>query len=503
MLLIKDVHSGRLPFGVISNRRFVLREAFVSPRFQLQQLRSDDTIQRLRGGSTDVDDDEGDGSDKPVTEPKPSGASTETTLPETTGQGGNDKEEEHNSEDEDSEATINDENPISSVMSMEPVPVTVKTSLGSPLLDQSIDLTMHRSRDVTSLKQSISRALPGRPPVSLIQLTLDGRPLRDDIMINELVEGAEDDDDDDEVEDDERRKGLLLQLDMVPPVDPKSVSHLPSQMQELNVAELLDAYVRNEAALYQNAAMMFQAEREPPSQDGEPSDDLERSMERSKVSMDSLSKSVTVQLQQHASQIRRDLEEKLLSTDQAKKLLQDCRAPASISPNLHEREVRGQRVRQAAAGGVRTTFKRKVQRNLNVHWGDTLRHFCLFLFFGWFGGRTPFSRAILLLGAPSVFLLQARPVKLWLRQALYAILGQPPSILLSLLPAPQQALLSLDVDEAMRTIYGKYATELAADPTADQKQRMSTADKVVGSTYSGATDADDEYDEYDDEEDED
>jgi hypothetical protein len=76
----------------------------------------------------------------------------------------------------------------------------------------------------------------------------------------------------------------------------------------------------------------------------------------------------------------------------------------------------------------------------------------LFLFFGLFGGRSAISRNLLLLGAPMCFLLQARVVKLYLKQAFYAC-AHPPSILLSLLPAPQQAILSFNEEEARKILY--------------------------------------------------
>ena len=64
------------------------------------------------------------------------------------------------------------------------------------------------------------------------------------------------------------------------------------------------------------------------------------------------------------------------------------------------------------------------------------------------------SRNLLLLGAPLTFFLQARPVKIWLKQAFYAA-ANPPGIILSLLPAPQQAILSFDESKARQALFGK------------------------------------------------
>lgn len=73
------------------------------------------------------------------------------------------------------------------------------------------------------------------------------------------------------------------------------------------------------------------------------------------------------------------------------------------------------------------------------------------------------SRAVLLLGAPMCFIIQARPVKLWIKEMLYILLGNPPSIILSLLPAPQQACLSLSDEDALRLIYGNDAPARKVD----------------------------------------
>ncbi len=109
------------------------------------------------------------------------------------------------------------------------------------------------------------------------------------------------------------------------------------------------------------------------------------------------------------------------------------------------------------------------------------------------------SRTIMLLGAPACFIIQARPVKVAIKQLFYTI-GEPPGILLSLLPAPQQAIMSCDYDEAMRTIYGDQIGEnndlikkedmIGDDYNAQEDVDEDNDDDVV-------TDSEDEYDEYD------
>lgn len=65
------------------------------------------------------------------------------------------------------------------------------------------------------------------------------------------------------------------------------------------------------------------------------------------------------------------------------------------------------------------------------------------------------SRVLLLLGAPLCFIIQARPVKLFMAECMYILLKDPPAFILSLLPAPQQVMLNLSDKECMKLIYGE------------------------------------------------
>ena len=59
----------------------------------------------------------------------------------------------------------------------------------------------------------------------------------------------------------------------------------------------------------------------------------------------------------------------------------------------------------------------------------------------------------MLLGAPACFITQARPFKIAMKQLFYAI-GEPHGLFLSLLPAPQQAIMSLDYNKSLKDLYG-------------------------------------------------
>lgn len=124
-------------------------------------------------------------------------------------------------------------------------------------------------------------------------------------------------------------------------------------------------------------------------------------------------------------------------------------------------------------------------RRLQQNWPDTIRNFMLFIFFGLFGGRNSVSRNLLLLGAPLCFVLQARPVKILIKQAFYAM-SNPPGIFLSLLPAPQQAILSFNEDEAREELYGSDRTKkIDMDASEDDDDSQDVMDD------------EDQYDEYD------
>lgn len=107
--------------------------------------------------------------------------------------------------------------------------------------------------------------------------------------------------------------------------------------------------------------------------------------------------------------------------------------------------------------------------------------------FGIFGGRNTVSKHLLLLGAPLCFVLQARPVKIMLKQGFY-LLKDPPGILLSLLPAPQQAILSFDMEQSRAALYG----EVVQQDEDDEIVQDDDDEEIV-------QDEDDEDDSYDDE----
>lgn len=231
-----------------------------------------------------------------------------------------DSEDDDEEESQDEEKSEEEENPLNTVISSEPVQVSIKTNLGNPLVDTSLELLVARSRNVGSIKLSLSRQMAGRPPVSAQRLLLDGRELNNDELVDELVEDDEDDEQD----------SLKLVLSMVPPVDPKFATDL-EKIKEMPTSELLDAYAANAAAMYHNSQLLFS----------------------NQVSEEN------VNLRKEAHEIRQVLVQGM--PESAMELLQqDPKEKDSV-----EQQRRGQRQR-TGRGGAKQNVKRVVQRNLNI-----------------------------------------------------------------------------------------------------------------------------------------
>eukprot|EP00547_Thalassionema_nitzschioides_P001341 CAMPEP_0194199800 /NCGR_PEP_ID=MMETSP0156-20130528/677_1 /TAXON_ID=33649 /ORGANISM="Thalassionema nitzschioides, Strain L26-B" /LENGTH=437 /DNA_ID=CAMNT_0038924739 /DNA_START=251 /DNA_END=1564 /DNA_ORIENTATION=+ len=389
-----------------------------------------------------------------------------------------DVEEEDDDNDEEEE-----DKSKSAAASGEPVSITVKTNTGNPLIDVSLELMMARSKKIENVKATVSRMLKSRPPVESFSIRYHGMLLDDESFVHELI------DEEDEDDDDEESSGKVLTLDMIPPVDPKFATQL-SKMQEMSTSELLDAYATNSAAMYQNGYELYSNALNTQNQ----ADDED---EESSQSSFSVQAPVSSRLQEQAQAIREKLVAKF--PEKALELLNEEGPPSDPSEMLQKR--RGQRYR-TSRGGVRTNLKRTIQTNLNINWSDTIRNFVLFLFFGIFGGRNSVSRNLLILGAPLCFVLQARPMKLALKQLFY-FCSRPPGILLSLLSAPQQAILNFLQDVELQAVYG---IERKAD-LDDEMMKGGEFDEEESSILESLANVDDEEetddttdDEYDDEE---
>ena len=101
-----------------------------------------------------------------------------------------DESEDESEEEEEEETPPSSDTPAESAA--QPIPVTIKTHTNSKLLDQSIELpTVKRSRNIQSIKQSVSRQLPSRPPMEAIQILHEGQILDDETLIEDILDGLE------------------------------------------------------------------------------------------------------------------------------------------------------------------------------------------------------------------------------------------------------------------------------------------------------------------------
>ncbi|KAL9178398.1 hypothetical protein ACHAXT_000045 [Thalassiosira profunda] len=389
-----------------------------------------------------------------------------------------------------------------------PVKLSIKTALQSTLLDQHLEFTASRKRTVLSLRQAVSKTMRGRPPLACVVLKHHGRLLDDEETVDDILEDVDSDDEEesdeeDEIGEDDDAIKLGLTCDSVPPVDGKFGIEFREKVQRMSTQEIVEAYCANLAGMAYGQELqakegeIYEKEEAGGSFEGEEEGEEEREVPPS------VSVNHSLEIRKRAAQIQQQFEGTL--SDETRQLIQEehARVQEASSDGDEGGEIayglapqgtaaRSHRRGRTLKGGAATNVRRSLQRNLNVNWGDTLRNSLLFLFFGYFGGRNSFSRTFLLMSSPLCFLIQTRPVKVAMKQLFYTI-GEPPGILLSLLPAPQQAIMSLDYGEAMRKLYGEKALE------GEEWLEMERAEESGGGFGDiGIGDEDDE--EYDDDE---
>ncbi|KAL3795667.1 hypothetical protein HJC23_002074 [Cyclotella cryptica] len=359
----------------------------------------------------------------------------------------------------------------------------------------------------------------GRPPQSILLLKHAGRTLTDDETVSEiLAEVDEDDDDDDDEQDtigeDDYTK-LKLTLDILPPIDPKFGLELKEKAEKMSTKDLLEAYCLNAVGMRYGMELgegeMEEYERwlSKDHDDGEVEGNAEigEQTEEGRKNTDGTNQSLHIR--KRAALLRKQMERSL--SEETLRLIEEEheRVQAYLKEGnehhaLSSEVVYGlvpeaaltqqRRKGRALKGGATMNIKRVLQRNMNVNWADTTRNSLLFLFFGYFGGRNSFSRTFLLLSAPLCFFIQTRPVKVAIKQLFYAI-GEPPGILLSLLPAPQQVIMSLDYAGVMRGLYGEDVVkgeswyEDAEIQSEDEEEEHDEYDEEEKDEY----DSDDEY----------
>eukprot|EP00584_Thalassiosira_punctigera_P012888 CAMPEP_0172553282 /NCGR_PEP_ID=MMETSP1067-20121228/49842_1 /TAXON_ID=265564 ORGANISM="Thalassiosira punctigera, Strain Tpunct2005C2" /NCGR_SAMPLE_ID=MMETSP1067 /ASSEMBLY_ACC=CAM_ASM_000444 /LENGTH=549 /DNA_ID=CAMNT_0013341443 /DNA_START=72 /DNA_END=1721 /DNA_ORIENTATION=- len=431
-----------------------------------------------------------------------------------------DDEEEEEKEEEEEEKTSSPSSPSSGP----PVKVSIKTALQSPLIDQHLEFAASRRRTVQSLKQAVSKTMRGRPPLSCIQIKYQGRTLDDEETVDDLSEEMDEDDEEEEEsdvgEDDEDAVRLNLTCDIVPPVDAKFGIEFREKVTKMSTKEIFEAYCLNMAGMTYGQELQAREgdlyEIDSKTMDHvENGEDEEEGQLSSQPMTEAASNNHSLNIRKKAALIQKQFES-TLSSDTLRLMEEEHERVRSSSENVEvvgvggdekviyglthqgsDNAARRGRKGKTLKGGAAMNVKRALQRNLNVNWADTTRNSLLFLFFGYFGGRNSFSRTFLLLSSPLCFLVQTRPAKVAMKQLFYTI-GEPPGILLSLLPAPQQAIMSLDYGETMRALYGEGALSkggsedgwLGMEPAEEEEGAESSS---VGADFGFE---DKEYDQY-------
>lgn len=237
-------------------------------------------------------------------------------------------------EDEDDDA---DENPVVAIPA-KPVRMLIQTNWGNSVLDQRVELMAARTRNIASLKKSLSRLLPGRPPLLGLELVSEGRVLNDDMLVDELFDDQDDDDDD---EDNEDGCSKTLILNCVPPVDPKFATELAPRLkahvedddETLSTEDLLEAYFLNQAAMSRNGQLLGNPTMESPPL-------------------------LRLEVQEQARKFREQLKAEI-----PEEVWQSSLEP--VRRSHHTEEYRGLRYR-SGKGGARTNLKKSIQHNLNI-----------------------------------------------------------------------------------------------------------------------------------------
>lgn len=311
----------------------------------------------IRGGGEETDDEYDDDYDSDV------GLDEEESDSE-------EEDDEEEEEESDAEADEDVEEEEESSGSASPAKITLKTALTNHILiDQSIEITASPTRNVQSLKQSVSRQFKSRPPIDAIVLRLDGQILDDDVLVQDLVDEDDEEEEDDEHEDDDGLPKVTIIVDMVPPVDPKFGTEMKNRLDDMTNQQVLDAYIANLASMHQNSIEMMQLPKAAEDDvDGEESDEEEDEDEDD----ESVSPPITqtnLEMQRHMMLLREQIANSL--SEDAKKLLEKTDTPSSpIEDDLDSYDgdllLKESIKRKKRKGGATMNVKRALQKNLNI-----------------------------------------------------------------------------------------------------------------------------------------
>ena len=264
-----------------------------------------------------------------------------------------------------------------------PVKLSVTTGLSSSLLDQTLEFAASRKRTVESLRQAVSRTMPGRPPASTVALRYQGRALRDFETVADIVEEMEEDDEAELADDIGDEDGTLLvplSADIVPPVDAKFGTELGEKAARMSTDEMLESYCLNMAGLLYSQEMQsregeeydrFMAGGAGAAGDGEDSEDEDGDDDEEEAAGDSVNHSLNIR--RKAAVLRAQLERSLpegtlrLLREEAERVDEegDGATLGLVSREALE-SARRNRKGRSVRGGAAMNVNRALQRNLNV-----------------------------------------------------------------------------------------------------------------------------------------
>jgi hypothetical protein len=268
------------------------------------------------------------------------------------------KEEEDEDADDDNDEEEDEADSTPSIMSAQPVRLWIQTNWGNSVLDHRVELTALRTRNIASLKKSVSRQLPGRPPVLGLELVYEGLVLDDEMLVDELMEDDDDDEDEDNDEDNDNddETGKVLILNIIPPVDPKFATELVPKLQahhmeeegddRLTTEELVEAYFLNQAALARNSYLLTQPF---------PSSSSTTTTTTPTPPLLLL----RLEMREQARLLREQLQSQI-----PEQVWEESLQPV-FSSHHHVEERRGQRYR-SGKGGARTNLRKSIQHNMNI-----------------------------------------------------------------------------------------------------------------------------------------
>lgn len=313
-------------------------------------------------------------------------------------------------------------------------------------------LNVAPTKTLASLRSSLTKRLPGRPPMQVIEhasFSSQGRRLDSTLTIQDLLEEEELDEDDDT-----NNEPLVLDLDVLPPIDDLSNAELIQSLQDdWSLKDLLDAYTANEAAL-QIQSMQWMKQQQQTTDDQEP---------MSSVPL------LYTQVKDQASLIK----ESLLQTMSIASKTRLSEEASSSTPS-----------QQHTATDTRRVSTHSFWQPNHVRW--TIRTIIASMVLAVIGTSNALAHGIMMYLIPLLLVLrQARPFQIACKTAAYFALRDPMPLIAALVPAPWYSILTIRPG-ASEGLYGSVSDQQAQmEPIDTEEDFEDDWDVVVGEEEDG------------------